>query len=80
MLEEILEYLLRCPTAPFHEGYILREILAICSKAGLSVRQDSWGNLRADIPGAGGKKAALLLVAHTDHPGFLVTQIRGRRL
>ncbi len=80
MLEEILERLLRCPTAPFHEGYVLREILAICAEAGLSVRQDSWGNLRADIPGAGGKKAALLLVAHTDHPGFLVTEIRGRRL
>ena len=78
MFDEILERLLRCPTAPFHEGYVLGEIRALARRYGLPITEDAFGNLRVDHPGKT-SGAPLLLVAHTDHPAFLVTELRGKR-
>ncbi|MCB0221669.1 MAG: hypothetical protein KDH09_18375 [Chrysiogenetes bacterium] len=78
MFDDILERLLRCPTAPFHEGYVLGEIRALARQYGLPLSEDRFGNLRVDHP-AGGSGAQLLMVAHTDHPAFLVTGMRGKR-
>lgn len=78
MFEDILERLLRCPTAPFHEGYVLGEIRAIARHYGLPIQEDTFGNLRVDHPQDPGG-SVLLMVAHTDHPAFAVAQIRGRR-
>ena len=79
VFDTILERLLRCPTAPFHEGYVLAEIRAICRDCGLALSEDSFGNLRADLPDSPKSGATLLMVAHTDHPAFAVVSHKGKR-
>ncbi|HEU5316443.1 MAG TPA: M20/M25/M40 family metallo-hydrolase [Chloroflexota bacterium] len=71
---DILSALSACPTAPLHEEYVARRILALCREFGLAVTSDAYGNLYVRPPrrssSAGG--VPLALVAHMDHPALEV--------
>ncbi len=66
-----LETVLRCPTAPFHEGRVHRLILdAVAASRRLRAREDAFGNLEVTY-GAG--RPRLLFACHTDHPALEAT-------
>ena len=65
------------PTVPYHEGRALRAIRERLASIGVDAREDRYGQLHARLS-RGEAKRALVLVAHTDHPGFVVAEARGR--
>jgi endoglucanase len=74
---ELASRLMRCPTAPFHERAVIAELDAVLgSIPGLVFAADSFGNRHARLRVGGPRPLAGLpvptLVAHLDHPGFLV--------
>lgn len=74
-----LEQLTAIPTAPGVEGRVLEWVEAwVGRRPDLTRRRDRHGNLF--IAQRGRKRAApVVAVAHTDHPGFVVTGSDGRR-
>ncbi len=60
------------PTAPLLEHLPLRAVERLAADAGLSTRLDGVGNLLV------GNGLELVLVAHLDHPGFVVETVEGR--
>lgn len=72
------ESLMRTPAAPFREDWMCAALDALLEEIpGLEVEVDAWGNRHATVrpPGPAGERAPLVLVAHLDHPGFLVTGV-----
>ncbi|MDP6529867.1 MAG: hypothetical protein QF819_00750 [Gemmatimonadota bacterium] len=69
--------LLSCPTAPFLEDSPASFVRAFARRrAGVSLAEDRYGNLAVKFPGRGRPKAPpLVLVAHLDHPGFVVDSV-----
>lgn len=64
------------PTVPFHEVHALRAIRERLASIGIEAREDRYGQLHARLQ-RGAAKRALVVVAHTDHPGFVVAEARG---
>jgi len=63
-----LETVLRCPTAPFHEGHVHRLILdAVAASPRLKASEDAYGNL---VVTYGPGRPKLLFTCHTDHPAL----------
>ena len=60
------------PTIPLLEHLPLRAVEGVAADAGLATRADEVGNLLV------GKGTELVLVAHLDHPGFVVEAVEGR--
>lgn len=71
---------LQSPTAPVHEEAVqsyLREFVR--RRPQLTLRQDGAGNVVIGYSSRGaGRKAPLVMVAHMDHPGFWVEEVRGK--
>ena len=65
------------PTVPFHEVHALRAIRERLASIGVEAREDRYGQLHARVM-RGEAKRALVLVAHTDHPGFVISEAHGR--
>ena len=65
------------PTVPYHEGHALRAIRERLASIGVEAREDRYGQLHARVV-RGVAKRALVLVAHTDHPGFVISEAHGR--
>ncbi len=64
-----------CPTAPCHEGHVracLEERLA--GLPHVTVRRDEFGNLHAAYDHDSAGREPFRLVAHMDHPGFVVKE------
>ena len=77
---EILEIVRRIgapPTAPYHEHAALDAIRAELEGAGIATTADAFGQLYAHLT-RGTAKRALVLAAHTDHPGFEIIEAAGR--
>jgi endoglucanase len=76
---DVLQGLLRTPTAPFREQRVIRWIEGFAADRGLGFRRDRWGNvwLSAD---SGSTRGGWIFQAHLDHPGFVVVKTAGRRL
>lgn len=72
---DILQTILREPTAPFHEHRVRSVLRRILEEAGIPCRLDVSGNLTARY--RRGKAFPLSLTAHMDHPGFEVLSVRG---
>lgn len=72
-----LEAIATQPTVPYHEGHALRAIRERLASIGVEAREDRYGQLHARLS-RGEAQRALVLVAHTDHPGFVVAEARGR--
>ena len=71
-LRELLEPLLRLPTAPFHEDAVVGFVMDTLAQRGLQLTSDSYGNIIARRLSTGHTTARLAFMAHMDHPGFEV--------
>jgi endoglucanase len=75
---ELLEALLRLPTAPFVEGRVLQFVRDFASRRRMHCAADRFGNLLVSrsptLP-----KRALIIVAHADHPGFIARRMEDER-
>ena len=75
-LLRLLERILVLPTAPFHENFVISFICEELRALGFDFRRDSYGNI---VAGCGRGEDGLAWVAHMDHPGFAITEVRGKR-
>ncbi|MDA1002408.1 MAG: hypothetical protein O3B31_03520, partial [Chloroflexi bacterium] len=75
----IAEELLPLATASFREERVLDYVRRFAAARGLACDADRAGNLYVTHR-RGRVTRPLVLTAHTDHPGFVVTAVRGRRL
>jgi endoglucanase len=78
----IAEGVLRNPTVPYHEELVAAHCVGFAAgRPGLDVSRDAAGNvlIRYSSPGADTDRP-LVLVAHLDHPGFVVDDHAGDRL
>lgn len=66
------------PTASFNEHLVLRRLAQHAAALGLPAAQDRWGNLHVRYR-RGRPRSPWVIVAHADHPGFIVTKANGRR-
>jgi endoglucanase len=73
-----LERVASPPTVPYHEWRALDAIAAELRRIGLVPRRDAYGQLSVHLV-RGDAKRALAFVAHTDHPGFELIEVRGSR-
>jgi endoglucanase len=65
-----------CPTAPCHEGHVRACLLErLAGLPNVETRLDKFGNLHARYEHKAAGRTAYRVVAHMDHPGFIV----GRR-
>lgn len=73
-----LEQLTAIPTVPGREERVLQWVNRWTSRrADLAVRKDRTGNLLITQKGRR-QRASVVAVAHTDHPGFVITAREGR--
>jgi len=70
----VAEALLVHPTAPYHEGLVAEHCLGFARDRGLTGSTDAAGNVLVRY---GDGDAPLVLVAHLDHPGFVVDAVAG---
>src|SRR3989304_10228264 len=75
-LLDLLKRLLSLPTAPFHERCVSSFLCEELKKADIDFQQDRYGNI---VAGGGDKKNSMAYVAHMDHPGFEIVEVRGGR-
>jgi endoglucanase len=68
--------ILEHPAVSFHEHAVARFLAAHAAQCGLPHARDRWGNLHVRYGPAGGPPAWVLL-AHMDHPGFVIVRARG---
>jgi len=71
-----LERVASPPTVPYHEWRALDAIAAELRRIGLVPKRDAYGQLSVHLA-RGTTKQALAFVAHTDHPGFELIDVRG---
>ena len=78
-LLDLAEWVLRLPTAPYHEHAVRDFVIRYCRELGVRVETDRVGNLivkyrrlRAGTRSTSSRqaRAPLVFVAHMDHPGF----------
>jgi len=67
------------PTGSFNEHRVHAALARFAADRGLTYREDASGNGLIEYR-RGRKTRPLVLGAHTDHPGFVVTEVKGRRL
>lgn len=72
----VLDAVAGLPTAPLHEEAVARYLVAALRPYGFAVRTDQFGNILAHYR-RGHEARPLALVAHMDHPGFVVTRMSG---
>lgn len=79
---EILSFtrsILECPTAPFHEDHVLCRIAELLKAHNIPFQADKAGNLIARLKN-GKEVPPIAFIAHTDHPGFEVTRVKGKEV
>ncbi|MBZ0267374.1 hypothetical protein K8I85_04415 [bacterium] len=76
---KIAEGLLNRPTATFLEDLPQEWVRAFAAgRDALALEEDRWGNLLLKYPARRAPKTPpLVMVAHLDHPGFVVKSVRG---
>jgi len=68
-----------CPTAPCHEGHVRACLLEnLKDLPHVTTRLDEFGNLHARYEHAPAGREPFRLVAHMDHPGFVVLRRNGK--
>ena len=77
----ILRELLAQPTAPFAESAVVAAVESWARRRGVSLSRDRAGNVLLRWRRRGASAGPhWVFAAHMDHPGFIVTSQRGRRL
>ena len=76
--QEILRLLGKNPATSFNEGLVSGQIKILLSESDISYKEDQYGNIIAEVPGvgAGNDDPSIAFVAHMDHPGLEVTEVR----
>lgn len=64
------------PTAPYHEQRALGAIRGVLDGAGIRTGTDEYGQVFAHV--RRGSARQVVLMAHTDHPAFEITEATGR--
>lgn len=78
-LPTVLHDILSLPTAAFVEAAVYEYLEAACRRMpGVRIRYDRYGNLLARYRHDPPSRTPVAFVAHTDHPGFIVTAAAGR--
>ena len=78
-LVELLAEVVTIPTASYREQGVLAFVRAFAEERGLGCEADAFGNVMVRYR-KGRRRRPLVLQAHTDHPGFVVRGVRGKRL
>lgn len=78
-LRELTREVVSIPTVAYLEGAVVRYLRRFAAERGLDCSQDVYGNVSVTYRRGRGRRP-LLLGAHIDHPGFVVTAVKGRRL
>ena len=78
-LETIIRELVSIPTAPYREAGVRAQLHVFAEQRGLRVAEDVYGNVYVSYR-RGRARRPLVLGAHMDHPGFVVTKVRRGRL
>ena len=78
-LKRLLREVLPIPTTSYREHAVLAYLETFAAARGLDFRRDPFGNAYVTYR-RGRARRPLVLEAHTDHPGFVVSAVRGRRL
>ena len=73
-LRDLVRAVVSIPTASFREHGVLAWIRGFAEARGLTYREVAGGNALVEYRGKGGGRP-LVLGAHTDHPGFVVTKV-----
>src|ERR1700683_5296103 len=78
-VEQILKEVFSQPTAPFRENWVLNYIENELKKLRVPYFIDRWGNIVAGVrePKVLKKSKKVVLIAHTDHPGFHIIKKMG---
>ncbi len=78
-LKRLLSEVLTIPTASYEERRVMAYVRRFAEERGLEHSADAFGNVIVRYR-RGRKRRPLVLQAHTDHPGFVVSGVRGKRL
>jgi len=83
-LAELLQGVLPIPTVSYREQGVLNFVRRFAEERGLECEADAFGNVAVRYQSGrsrkGRERRPLVLQAHTDHPGFVVSVVRGKRL
>ena len=78
-LRDLVRDVVSLPTLAYCEGEVVRYIRAFAAERWLDCSEDRYGNVSVTYQ-KGRQRRPLVLGAHMDHPGFIVTAAKGRRL
>lgn len=78
-LKTLLREVVSLPTAPYMEGEVRAYLRQFAGEHALDHAEDTYGNVYITYR-RGRRKRPLVLGAHMDHPGFVVEEVKGRRL
>ena len=78
-LRDLVRAIVSIPSTSFREAGVLAALRRFAEARGLSYREVAGGNALIEYRGAGRASRPLVLGAHTDHPGFVVTAVHSGR-
>ena len=78
-LRDLVREVVSIPTASYLEQGVLAYVRAFAAERGLEYAEDAYGNAYVRYQ-RGRARRPLVLGAHTDHPGFVVSSVSGRTL
>jgi endoglucanase len=78
-LRDLVRDVVSIPTASYLEGGVRDYVRRFAQERGLEHSEDQYGNAYVRYQ-RGRARRPLVLGAHMDHPGFVVSAVRGRRL
>ena len=78
-LQNLLAEVVTIPTASYEERRVMAYVREFAEERGLEYSEDAFGNVMVRYR-KGRKRRPLVLQAHTDHPGFVVSGVQGKRL
>ena len=80
-LRDLVREVVSIPTGSYLEHRVAAYIRGSAEQRGLDYAEDAYGNVYVSYRrGRGAARRPLVLAAHMDHPAFVVTAVRGRRL
>ena len=78
-IADLMRQIVALPSISFREQHVAAALHAFAEERGLAYREVAGGNVLIEYRKGSGRRP-LVLGAHTDHPGFIVQAVRGRRL
>ena len=76
---DLMRMVVSVPTASFREEHVVAMLRDFAEQRGLGFREVAGGNVLVEYRKGTGRRP-LVLGAHMDHPGFVVTAVKARRL